>query len=472
MNAWLEFFGIWMTEGCTIRDWGITIATHKQRVKDKLECVCQLLNFNIITHKDKKDDTIRNAWCFNDKRIVHYFIPLSVGAVNKYLPEWCFALNIDQTRLLINGMLLGDGHTMANGTRRYDTSSTKLSDDFQRLCLHAGWSCNISIKYKAGRESYCAPRDEIFKSTTDAYRMTVITSQNTPIVNKNIKSGTQQDSWVDYDDKVYCCTVPSGIIYVRNCTSKIPVWSGNSRHGQKGTAGNIIPEEDMPFTASGLRPDIIINPHAIPSRMTIGQLKETLLGKVLAELGLFGDGTSFGNLSVDFISKKLLECGYESYGNEIMYDGMSGAQLEQSIFIGPVFYQRLKHMVKDKQHSRANGPMVNLTHQPAEGKSRDGGLRFGEMERDCMVSHGTSRFTQGRMMDASDKYQVNTCNQCGMIVAHNDNDTKNIHVHHCKMCDNRTDFSFVKIPYSCKLLFQELQAMNVNPRIITDDIIT
>jgi DNA-directed RNA polymerase beta subunit len=161
----------------------------------------------------------------------------------------------------------------------------------------------------------------------------------------------------------------------------------SSRHGQKGTVGNIIPEEDMPFTKDGVRPDIIINPHAIPSRMTIGQLKETLLGKVLVQLGLFGDGTSFGELDVDTISKKLLELGYEAHGNELMYNGLTGEQIECNVFMGPVFYQRLKHMVNDKAHSRSIGPMVNLTRQPAEGRSRDGGLRFGEMERDCAEYH-------------------------------------------------------------------------------------
>ena len=238
----------------------------------------------------------------------------------------------------------------------------------------------------------------------------------------------------------------------------------SSRHGQKGTVGNIIPEEDMPFTREGNRPDIIINPHAIPSRMTIGQLKETLLGKVLVELGLFGDGTSFGELNVETISKKLLELGYQAHGNELMYDGLNGTQMECDIFMGPVFYQRLKHMVNDKQHSRSIGPMVNLTRQPAEGRSRDGGLRFGEMERDGMISHGASRFTKGRMYDASDKYQVFVCKMCGLIASYNDE----LHIHHCRTCDNRVDFAYVEIPYACKLLFQELTTMNVVPRIMTD----
>ena len=237
----------------------------------------------------------------------------------------------------------------------------------------------------------------------------------------------------------------------------------SSRHGQKGTIGNIINEEDMPFTAEGLKPDIIINPHAIPSRMTIGQLKETLLGKVLLQLGLFGDGTSFEDLDIKDICKELQKNGYESNGNDVLYDGLTGEQIDSNIFIGPAFYQRLKHMVNDKQHSRSIGPMVNLTRQPAEGRSRDGGLRFGEMERDAMVAHGASRFTKGRMYDASDAFKVNVCKKCGLIAAYNDK----THIHYCKTCENRTDFNLVHIPYSCKLLFQELMTMNIAPRIMT-----
>jgi DNA-directed RNA polymerase II subunit RPB2 len=252
-----------------------------------------------------------------------------------------------------------------------------------------------------------------------------------------------------------------------------PMIVGNSsRHGQKGTCGNIIPECDMPFTREGLRPDIIINPHAIPSRMTIGQLKETLLGKVLLELGMFGDGTSFGELNINTIIHQLQKLNYESYGNEIMYDGLTGQQMETSIFIGPVFYQRLKHMVNDKVHSRATGPMVNLTRQPMEGRSRAGGLRVGEMERDVLLSHGASRFCHERLFEVSDKYSVNVCKKCGMIAVYNDGKHNQFHskanfvIHECRTCGNKTDFAKVNIPYANKLLFQELQTINVVPRII------
>ena len=244
----------------------------------------------------------------------------------------------------------------------------------------------------------------------------------------------------------------------------------SSRHGQKGTVGNIVPECDMPFTKDGLRPDIIINPHAIPSRMTIAQLKETLLGKVLLELGMFGDATSFGDLDVKTIAQELQRVGYESYGNEIMYNGLTGEQLEMSTFIGPVFYQRLKHMVNDKQHSRAIGPMVNLTRQPAEGRSRDGGFRVGEMERDGMLAHGASRFCRERLYDVSDKYSIHVCKKCGMMASFNDGKKKGLDftIHLCRTCGNKTDFARVEVPYAFKLMAQELQTINVATRIMTE----
>jgi DNA-directed RNA polymerase II subunit RPB2 len=271
-----------------------------------------------------------------------------------------------------------------------------------------------------------------------------------------------------YIDKNYVDTNGDGynLCKVKIRTYRKPIIGDkfSSRHGQKGTVGLILDEADMPFTESGIRPDIIINPHAIPSRMTIAQLKETLLGKVLLELGMFGDGTSFNNVDLNTITEELLKLNYEKNGDETLMNGMTGEQIETRVFIGPVFYQRLKHMVNDKQHSRSTGPMVILTRQPAEGRARDGGLRFGEMERDCMISHGASRFTKERMYDVSDKYSVSICNKCGLIASFN----KEYSIYMCNNCENRVDFSSVDIPYSCKLLFQELITMNVAPRMITE----
>jgi DNA-directed RNA polymerase II subunit RPB2 len=322
------------------------------------------------------------------------------------------------------------------------------------------------------------PENQLVENRDVIIAKTIPIKENRNDPTKTVKfedqSKTFRTTEETYIDKNYTGRNGDGYNFakVRVRTLRKPVLGDkfSSRHGQKGTCGNIIQECDMPFTKNGLRPDIIINPHAIPSRMTIAQLKETLLGKVLLELGMFGDGTSFGNLDIKTICSELLKLGYESYGNEVMYNGLTGEQLETSIFIGPVFYQRLKHMVNDKQHSRSIGPMVNLTRQPAEGRSRDGGFRIGEMERDVMIAHGASRFCRERLYDVSDKYSVYVCKKCGMIAAYNEGNKKynDFTIHLCKTCDNKTDFALVDIPYAYKLMAQELQTINVVPRIITE----
>ena len=241
----------------------------------------------------------------------------------------------------------------------------------------------------------------------------------------------------------------------------------SSRHGQKGSLGMMYRHEDMPFSSNGIVPDLIINPHAIPSRMTIGQLFECIMSKSAAGIGSYGDSTPFTDLKLEDIADVLQdECGYQRYGDEIMYNGHTGEQIHTQIYMGPTFYQRLKHMVDDKIHSRGgNGPVVLLTRQPAEGRARDGGLRFGEMERDAMISHGASAFLKERLLDVSDNYVVHVCNKCGIMGTSNmEKNTFN-----CKRCINSVDFSEVRIPYACKLFFHELMSMNVNARMITNE---
>jgi len=376
--------------------------------------------------------------------------------------------------------LLVNKGSIDRGLLQITISHTEKDEDKQKINGDEEIRCKPDPAKTKGMKfgNYNKVNSGVVPENTLIENRDIIISKVTPIKeNRNdhtkvikYEDGSKQYRTVEetYIDKNYIDRNGDGYSFakVRLRTLRRPVIGDkfSSRHGQKGTVGNIIPEEDMPFTKDGVRPDIIINPHAIPSRMTIGQLKETLLGKVLVELGLFGDGTSFGELDVSTISQKLLDLGYEAHGNELMYNGLTGEQIECSVFMGPVFYQRLKHMVNDKQHSRSIGPMVNLTRQPAEGRSRDGGLRFGEMEKDAMVSHGAARFTRGRMYDASDKFSVYVCKKCGIIASYNDQ----LHIHCCRTCDNRVDFAYVEIPYACKLLFQELTTMNVVPRIMTE----
>ncbi|KAJ9539991.1 hypothetical protein OSB04_026497 [Centaurea solstitialis] len=240
----------------------------------------------------------------------------------------------------------------------------------------------------------------------------------------------------------------------------------SSRHGQKGTVGMTYTQEDMPWTVEGITPDIIVNPHAIPSRMTIGQLIECIMGKVAAHMGKEGDATPFTDVTVDNISRALHKCGYQMRGFETMYNGHTGRRLTAMIFIGPTYYQRLKHMVDDKIHSRGRGPVQILTRQPAEGRSRDGGLRFGEMERDCMIAHGAAHFLKERLVDQSDAYRVHVCERCGLIAIANLKKNS----FECRGCKNKTDIVQVHIPYACKLLFQELMAMAIAPRMLMKDV--
>ena len=238
----------------------------------------------------------------------------------------------------------------------------------------------------------------------------------------------------------------------------------SSRHGQKGTCGMILEAKDMPQTASGIIPDIIINPHCIPSRMTIAQLMETLMGKVACEVGALGDGTPFNSVTVEGLAALLRDSlGMEPYGNEILYNGFTGRQMETNIFVGPVFYQRLRHCSADKLHSRASGPLVMLTRQPAEGRAREGGLRFGEMERDCVIAHGISEFTKERLMECSDAFRCFSCSDCGILAVANPTDS----IWMCRGCGNTTNFSPIEIPYAYKLLIQELESMCIGSRILT-----
>lgn len=270
-------------------------------------------------------------------------------------------------------------------------------------------------------------------------------------------------------DQVLLTTNQEGLkfVKVRTRTTKVPQIGDKfaSRHGQKGTIGITYRNEDMPFSAEGVVPDLIINPHAIPSRMTVAHLIECLLSKVSSLTGMEGDATPFTDLTVEQVSKLLRENGYHSRGFELMYHGHTGKKLMAQVFFGPTYYQRLRHMVDDKIHARARGPVQMLTRQPVEGRSRDGGLRFGEMERDCMIAHGAAGFLKERLMEASDAFRVHVCGICGLmsVIA---NLKKN--QFECRSCKNKTIIYQLHIPYAAKLLFQELMAMNIAPRMYTD----
>ncbi|GCB26661.1 DNA-directed RNA polymerase III subunit RPC2 [Aspergillus awamori] len=233
----------------------------------------------------------------------------------------------------------------------------------------------------------------------------------------------------------------------------------SSRHGQKGVVGIIADQADMPFTDTGINPDIIMNPHGFPSRMTVGKMLELVAGKAGVLAGQHGYGTCFGGSPVQEMSQILIDNGFSYGGKDYLTSGITGEALPFYVFTGPIYYQKLKHMVQDKMHSRARGPRAILTRQPTEGRSRDGGLRLGEMERDCLIAYGTSQLLLERLMISSDRHEIDVCEQCGFMG----------YLNWCQRCKSSRSVVKMAIPYAAKLLIQELMSMNVTARLKLDD---
>ncbi|KAJ5887576.1 DNA-directed RNA polymerase III subunit RPC2 [Penicillium taxi] len=233
----------------------------------------------------------------------------------------------------------------------------------------------------------------------------------------------------------------------------------SSRHGQKGVVGIIADQADMPFTDQGINPDIIMNPHGFPSRMTVGKMLELVAGKAGVLSGQHGYGTCFGGSPVQEMSQILIDHGFSYGGKDMLTSGITGEPLPFYVFTGPIYYQKLKHMVQDKMHSRARGPKATLTRQPTEGRSRDGGLRLGEMERDCLIAYGTSQLLLERLMISSDRHEVDICDKCGLMGF----------LGWCTGCKSSRTCVKMVIPYAAKLLIQELMSMNVSARLKLED---
>lgn len=346
MKAFLIFMGIWFTKGHLSQNVVtfskkrvltnvITFDVHENIIKFKLEEVSKLLHVKLIKHN-------KNTWKVSNKIFYKFFERLLIGIDDKSFPSFVWSLMNYEATWLIYGMLLNDDETSM--MKEFYTGCKNLADDFQKLCFHAGCSANLTVLIH-GNNNNRGNTALKCKTTGSTFKLSIIIDQNTPHINETKK----MDRMIDYKGTVHCCTViGDGIIYVRH--KGHPVWCGNSRHGQKGTIGITMESIDMPFTKHGIRPDIIMNPNAVPSRMTIGQLWECLLGKVGALKGMNMDGTAFEDYDIEAIKDTLEKFGYRRDCEEYLYNGMTGKKIKHTIFIGPTYYQRLKHLVEDKIH--------------------------------------------------------------------------------------------------------------------------
>jgi DNA-directed RNA polymerase II subunit RPB2 len=391
----------------------------------------------------------------------------------------CFTGYNQEDSIIVNQSSLDRGLFVASTYKTYRDEERKNQStlDDEKFCKPEIYNPDGTIKTSGMKFGNYSLLDENGFVRIGSYvqENDVIIGKVIPVRQENEKdpkykssSMTIKQNESGYVDWVYINRNGDGYRFckVRVRTERIPVIGDkfSNRHGQKATIGIVIPQEDMPYTRDGIVPDIIINPNGITSRQALGQLVEGLFGKFGCLKACEVDSTPYRDINVDELSQMLEEyTGYHRSGNEVMYNGKTGEMIHTSIFLSIVFYYRLKHMVDDKMHSRDHGPMQLLTKQPSEGRARDGGLRFGEMERDCMLGHGTIQFLKERMFDNSDKYLFYVCKECGAIA----NVNRRAFIYKCPYCDNTSHFAQVQVPYASKLFIQELMSMSIIPRLFT-----
>ena len=435
-NKLLEFFGIYLSIGKIVNDVGIKIPIKNYNIKTNL---IEMLKYLDINYKINTSD---NRYLFiNDVNLCNYFTQfLSIN--KRIIPTWCNTLSHKQANILLQRILDCSGTFLDNGNITYYTYSKSFANSIQILALLTEKSANI-----------ISSKDSM--SDKVKYFITIETSN----INMNTYTGLNtKEGILKYDGYVYCITVPNGIFMTRK--DNIQVWTGNSsRAGQKGVCGMLLRDSDMPFTKDGIRPEIIVNPHAIPSRMTIGQLYESQMGNYCAMKGTHSDATIFRHVDIESIAAELEEMGMNKYGYHRLYSGITGEHMDCLIFMGPTYYQRLQKFVNDAVYSIIQGPSDVLTRQPLDGKSSFGGIRVGEMERDVICSHGSSKFMQEKFFDHSDGFTEYIC-RCGksaIVNAH-----KNMYK--CKYCKDNADIAAVPTSWSSKLFIQEMETMNVGIR--------
>lgn len=465
-TEYCEIFPISMLGICAA---AIPFSDHNQSARNCFQASMMKQAMGIpLTNFSHRTDNMLNVLDYVQKPLVSTVVARSSGmddmasGINCIVAIACYTGFNQEDSVIINQSALDRGlfcstsyKTIVYEEKRTDNTS------YEKIMLHDYKSKNCKWYKKLDNNG-------IIKEGTKIYTNDILISKLYISMSKdNIETKRDSSLCTQHDQegvvhKVIITTNNEGyqLIKIVIRQRKIPEIGDKfaSRSAQKGTLGMTFTQEDMPFTKDGIIPDIIINPNAIPSRMTIAQLLECILGKAGIIEGTFNDSTPFSKNSVNIVESicdRLEKVGFNRDGDEVMYNGFTGEKIKAKIFIGPTYYQRLKHLVSDKIHARADGDVQILTNQPLEGRSRGGGLRLGEMERDSLIAHGTSGFLRERLYTMSDPYEIKVCNSCGTTLSKQDE---------CRNCDN-DEISSVQIPYACRLLFTELEAMSLKVNI-------
>lgn len=465
MDGWLKLLGIWIANGFCYENYNkIVLCAQKQRKKNfHIQLLTELnVEYNMQTQKTYISG-IKYKAIYNELR------KLNVGALNKRLPDYVWHLSQRQSRILLNSLIEGDGTINSNGQMHYYTSSTGLADDVSRLAFHCGLAANIVLRSKSGSPYNIKQPNGTYKSgltNANSYIISILRQTRLePMINQGYakKAEFQEEKYVHYKGRVICLEIPDThqhVYYSRETDLSPPAWTGNSsRAGQKGVCGVLLNDSDLPSTENGMRPSIIVNPHAIPSRMTIGQLFESMVGNYCAGKGTQTDATIFKKVDIESVATELEDLGMNRYGYHRLFNGITGEYIDCEIFMGPTFYQRLQKFTIDAQYSISHGPSDAITNQPLDGKGSGGGLKIGEMELDVLAAHGASRVIAEKFFDHSDGYTEYVC-RCGKAAIVNVQKG----IYKCQYCKDNADIVAYPTSWSSKLFMQEMETMNVGIR--------
>lgn len=443
MDAWLKIIGAWFTDGrmmvTDIEDF-ILIDNCMRLGKSRISEACTELDIEYyISSNNIKIHSEDSPCMWNEFKLI------GSNKEDRRLPLFIWTLSVQQSQILLEALIEGNTHTYWNINMQYKTSNLGLANDIMRLALHCGWHGHIILLQDM--EYVC--------------KISII--DNEPEIN-HPRITEQKEEYIYYTGKVFCLEIPDThqhVYYSRESSLSTAIFTGNSsRSGQKGTVGLLMRDSDMPSTENGIKPSIIINPHSIPSRMTIGQLLESLVGGLCAAKCAQVDATIFKKIDLEAIATELEDLGLNRYGYSRLYNGITGEYIDTEIFMGPTYYQRLQKFTIDTIYSIGSGPSDAITYQPLDGGKLNGkGLRVGEMERDVLAAHGGGKLIAEKYFNHSDAYTEYVC-RCGKSAVVNI--AKGIYK--CNYCKNDAQIAAYPTSWSSKLLIQELESMNIGIR--------